>query len=131
MNHQTVAILGTHPAVLTTILDGYDIAVDWPDGQAAVRQILDDSPRPLFVVNDILRLRLSVEQLIMAANHGGRGENPLWRHPNAQGVYFITTSKAVELAAAGMNSAAFGNLDIQVFHTLEDVLAHIDRQITR
>jgi hypothetical protein len=131
LKHQTITILDTHPVVLTTIQEGYNIAIDWPEGQPEVRKILDTHPSPLFIINDIRALKLSVDQLIMAANHGGRGEDPLWRHPNALGVYFITTSKAIEIAAAGMHSAAFGNIDVRVFHTVEDALQNIDRTMGR
>lgn len=131
MEHQTVIVLETHPAVVNTTEPGYNVATDWPEGVAELRRILDASPKPLFIVHDLRAITLSINGLILASNQGTRGERPVWRHPNSQGVYFISEDKTIALAVAGMNTQAFGNMIAKVFPTIEQALADIEQVMAR
>ena len=66
-----------------------------------------------------------VRRLAAAANMGGRGEDAIWHHPKIRGVYFVSNSKMVELAAKGMNTPIFANTMIKVFETVEEALEDI------
>jgi hypothetical protein len=131
VEHQIITVLDTHPVVMNTLQPGYILAKDWPEGVAEMHRVLDTHPEPLFIIDDIRALKLTVSDLIVAANNGSRGERPLWRHPNSLGIYFISEDKVIKMAAAGMNSPAFGNMAVKVFRTLEEALADIDSVIAR
>lgn len=126
MEHQVITVLDTHPVLLNTLEPNYNLGRDWPDGVREMRHILDIHPEPLFIVDDIRAVKLSLDDLIVAASLVGRGETPLHRHPNALGTYFISDSKTVEMAAAGLNSPVFDNMKAKVFHTVEEALADIE-----
>ena len=127
MQNQIITVLDTHPVLMNTLEAGYVFARDFPEGVAEMRRIMDAHPEPLFIIDDVRAARLTVDDLINAANQGSRGEHPLWRHPNSRGIYFISKDEAIALAAKGMNSPAFGNTAVKVFPTLEDALKDIER----
>ncbi len=127
MQNQRITVLDTHPVLMNTLEANYDFTRDFPEGVAEMRLIMDTHPRPLFIIDDIRAIALNVNDLINAANQGSRGQNPLWRHPNALGIYFISTDTKIRMAAKGMNSPAFGNLTVKVFPTLEEALKDIEQ----
>ena len=59
------------------------------------------------------------------ASLAARGKNPIFHHPNILGVIYVTQSALSTLGAKGMKSDSFGNLDIKVFGTLDEALAHV------
>lgn len=131
MNNQIIGVLTTHPVLINTIEAGYSLADDWGEGEEEMRRILDAHPAPLFIIDDVREMKISFDDLIAGASLGGRGKDPIWRHPNARGIYFISGNKVIELAAKGMNSPAFGNMSVKVFRTVEDALADIEHVMAR
>ena len=127
MQNQTITLLDTHPVLMNTLQPGYTFERDYPEGVAEMRRILDAHPAPLFVIDDVRAVTLTMDDLINAANQGSRGENPFWHHPRLLGIYFITTNKSVEMAAQGIKSSAFGKVNVKVCHSVEDALADIEQ----
>jgi hypothetical protein len=126
METQTYTLLDSRPVLLSTLHSDFSLARDWAEGEQEIRRILEAHPEPLFLVSDTREFKLSLDDLIAAANLGSRGEDPIWHHPKMRGVYFISTSKLIELAGAGLNSPMFGNTVVKVFPTLEEVLADVE-----
>ncbi|NDJ77086.1 MAG: hypothetical protein GYB65_12595, partial [Chloroflexi bacterium] len=56
----------------------------------------------------------------------GRGAEALFLHPNVREVVFATASEMVAAGAKGMNSEAYGFIDIKVFHALDEALAYVN-----
>ena len=127
MQNQVITVLDTHPVLLNTLEAGYEFNRDFPEGVAEMRRIMDAHSTPLFIIDDIRAITLDLNDLINAANQGSRGDHPLWRHPKALGVYFISADTKIRMAARGMNSPAFGNLAVKVFPTLEEALKDIEQ----
>ena len=127
MQTTTVTRLETHPAILATILSGFTVAHDWADGEAEIRRLLDASPEPLFLIDDVREMNMTFDDLVASASLGSRGQDPLWHHPKMRSVYFITGSKIIEAIAAGLNSPVFGNVHVKVFASVEEALQDIDQ----
>ncbi len=66
-----------------------------------------------------------LSSVIAGANLTARGNNPIFHHPNVRSVIYVTKSNLTALAAKGMDSDVFGNLNISVFGTLEEALTHV------
>ncbi len=126
METQTYILLDSHPVLLSTLRSDFSLAKDWAEGEQEIRRIVEEHPEPLFLVSDTREWKLSLDDVIASANLGSRGEDPIWHHPKIRGVYFISTSKLVELAGAGLRSPVFGNTAVKVFPTLEEVLADVE-----
>ena len=129
MQHQTIIKLDTHPVILATLQNGFDFATDWPEGEQEIGHILSTHPGPLFLVSDIRGMTLSLDDLLAAASLGSRGQAPIWHHPKIRGVYFISDSTIIKMAAAGLNSPTFGNTKTRVFASVEEALADIEQAV--
>jgi hypothetical protein len=85
---------------------------------------LDAAPEPVYFISDTLAYTFSVPDLAAAANAATKGAKPPFFHPNVRKVIWVTDSKVMGLAARGFNSPTFGNVEIEVFPTLEEALAY-------
>jgi len=126
MQNQTITLLDTYPVLMNTLEAGYVFERDYPEGVAEMRRVMEAHPEPLFVIDDVSAVTLTMDDLINAANQGSRGENPFWHHPKLLGIYFITTSKAIEMAAQGIKSSTYGKVNVKVCHSVEEALADIE-----
>ncbi len=133
MTPYTFEVFPDEPIFVITLLPDFSLARDLAEEHAMVRQFLDQADKRYFYVLDIRQATLGVEDVISAANSGalGRGssgtgqdEIPVWKHPNVQGRALITENGLIKLAAKGLNSRAFGNLDVTIVSTLEEALDH-------
>lgn len=127
MHRVTVTLMDDLPVILNIVDDGVT-QEDFSWAEAEWRRILDESPEPLFAIDDVTRLALSLGDMLTFATMGTRTDNPIWRHPRLRGLYFISTNRLIELGASGLNSATFGNVKARVFGTLDEALDDI-RQI--
>jgi hypothetical protein len=127
MHHMTVTVMDMLPVLLNTIEADFSMADDWPWAEQEMRRILDTHPEPLFTIDDIRELNVSLGDTLAFASLGSRGQDAIWRHPRLRGMYFISNSKLIEMAAAGLNSPTFGNTAAKAFGTVEEALADIER----
>lgn len=95
-----------------------------PLSTADVRALLDEAQEPTFYILDISRLKLSLNDVIVGANTGARGETPLWHHPMIKELVTVSADGLVQLAAKGLSSLTFGNLHIRVFGTLDEAVEY-------
>ena len=126
LNNVTYTLMEDLPVFIGVSQPGYSIAKDWDPGVAEMIRILDAQEEPLFYITDIRTLKVSLEDVIAAANLGSRGQDPIWHHPKIRGVYFVSNSKMVELAAKGLRSPVFGNTVVKVLDTVEKALEDIE-----
>jgi hypothetical protein len=120
----TLEIFPDEPILYSSFHHDFDFASEMPELAAQCNAALDASPEPLYLISNALEYQFSVSDLITGANMATRGEKPPFFHPNVRKVIWVTNSKLLELGAKGINSPTFGNLEIEVFHTLEEALAY-------
>lgn len=125
MKTYSIEVFSDQPIVVTYISKEYKITEDMPKSDAEVRAILEKAGEPLFDIVEASALTVSLDDVILSSNKGARGEQPIWHHPKVREMIFIHPSALVKLAARGMNTAIFGNLNVKVFKTLEDALAYV------
>ena len=58
MENQTISLLDTHPALLLTILPGFQVAKDWPEEGDPVEAIVNAHPEPLYLIVDLRQANL-------------------------------------------------------------------------
>ena len=115
------------PCLIVTVLPGFRLKRDMPESDRLTREILD-AEGPLFNILDLTQARLALSDVIDGANMGSRGSQPIWKDRRIRQTLLITTSRVIEMAAAGMNSPAFGNINVRVFATFEDALKFVREQ---
>ena len=94
-----------------------------------IKPLLDAQQEPVFLVMDIRRLGIAVEDLAAAASAAARGPGALLHHPNVRENLLVSSAGLVKLGAQGLRTATFGNTKIRVFDTTEQALEYCHRQI--
>lgn len=87
--------------------------------------ILDALPTSVYMVNLFIDLKLSFNDIMTGASMATRGKTSVFHHANVKQVIFITQDRTLSLAAKGLNSVSFGNVDIKVFKTLDEAMDFI------
>jgi predicted NBD/HSP70 family sugar kinase len=126
-----VELLPDEPVLLFEIYKEYTLVENWPQGDAETRQFLDQASQPLYHIIDTTQASFSLDDIILGANKWARGQEPLWKHPNLQELIFVTTNATVRLAAKGLNSLTFGNIQAKVFETQEEALDYCRAKIAK
>ena len=117
-----VKLLTDDPVIMTVWYADFKLKTELVPMSEEMREVLDSSPEPLYLIADMSAARLGLEDLIAGANFAVQGEEPIFKHPNITQVILISQSKAIELTAKGMRAATFGNMHIKVAASLEDAL---------
>jgi hypothetical protein len=125
MSTYKIERLPGEPILIHTLLEGWSVADDMPVNIDQLIEHLDAADEPLYYIGDLSSgLRLSLQDVILAANRTARGSNALFHHPNLRELLMVTDLKLFELAARGLDSQAFGNVPVSVFQTLEEALEY-------
>lgn len=117
-------VLPDEPIVVVSINPDYLIARDMGQSTSDGRALLDSFEERVFWIIDVSQVKVNVNDVINASNQGTRGDEPLWHHPNIRELILITQNKLVQMAASGLNSLPFGNLEVKVFGLLDEALAY-------
>lgn len=116
--------LPDEPIIVATIHEDYDLVNEIPLSDRAVRDILQTVDEPQsYIIH--FELQLSFDEILLGATKVARGQDPLWHHPYIKQVILVSNDASMKISAAGMSADMFGNLNIQVFETLEDALDYV------
>ena len=96
---------------------------------AAVSATVDAQPEPVFMVLDIHKLDLGVDDLISAASTGARGPGAVLHHPKIRENLVVSSKSVVKMAMKGLTTATFGNVKVRVFKTQEEALGYCREKI--
>ena len=90
-----------------------------------IEVILDAQSAPIYLVHEFQDTKLSLSDIISGASMASRGEASVFHHDMVTQVIFVTQSRTLQLAAKGLNTVSFGNVDVKVFETLDEALDFI------
>lgn len=118
------------PIIVLTIQEDFDFAKENLEIYAEVMTLIESHHESVVFIANMLDVTLNLNTLVSGTNFATRGIGALFHHPGVRQVVFITTSKLVDLAAAGLNSPVFGHVHVKVFPTLETALAYAHEQVS-
>ncbi len=122
-------LLPGEPIVVAHLHADFSLANETQSSIVETRRVLDSVDEPIFYILDLSNLTINIHDLISGTNSSSRGEDPLWHHPNIREFLVVSQSKLIQLAAAGLNSVSFGNLEAKMFGSLDEALAYCREQI--
>ena len=120
-----VELLPGEPILLFEVTEEYATARDWPEGDAATRQFLDQAREPLYHLIDLTEASFTLDDIVVGVNKLSRGTAALWKHPNILDLIFVTDDATIQMAAKGLDSLMFGNIEAKIFETREEALEYI------
>lgn len=106
--------------------DDFESADDMPKYLPECYAALENGPDAVVLITDTTKAPLrNLDDLIQGANSI---RNPLSQqinnHPKLLASMTVVDNKMVQLAVRGLNSAAFGFVNVQIYATQEEALAH-------
>jgi hypothetical protein len=125
MKNYKVEVVPGEPAVLLSMYEDYSFVVDDPEADKELIAALDASDEDMFMIIDLLRRPLSLQDVVHSANKDGRGEQALFHHPKVRGLIIVTDSDMVRLATKGLTTVTFGSLNAKAFGSLDEALAYV------
>lgn len=122
MSYSTIKV-ENQPIVISTLHKDYDLATEITySNQAAIEVLSDASEDQLFLIVHF-EVQLTMNDILLGASAVTRGENALWLHEKVRQVLVVTKDLATSLSAQGMRHELFGNVNVEVFETLEQALS--------
>jgi hypothetical protein len=121
----SVTKLPDEPIVVVSLGADYNLRTELPKAVPQYLEMLAHYDEPVFWIVDLSAVLLSVEDVVFGANMLARSENPLYHHPKVREVVYVTPVDALQAAAQGMDSRAFGHVKISVTNTLDEALAQV------
>jgi hypothetical protein len=118
------------PIVVLTLQEDFDFARENLEIYAEMMTLIESDHEPVVFIGNMLNVALNLNTLVSGTNFATRGIGALFHHPGVRQIVFVTASKLVDLAAAGLNSPVFGNVHVEVFPTLETALAYAAEQVS-
>jgi hypothetical protein len=126
----TVQKLPNEPIVLDKVSADYRLSVELPIGISKLFEVADGLTEPVFWIVDVSEVQdMTIEDILTGTELLIKGKKPLYRHPNIREVLYISTSRLIRMAAAGLISEVFGNLKIRVFENLESALQYARKKL--
>ena len=112
------------PIIITTMFEDFSMDQSEPFLDELI-DLFDSLVEPVYLIADVDRYTFSVQDMLVALNVAVQGSRAIMHHPNLAGTVVVTSSKMMKLASKGAKSDAFGNIQTEVFETLEEALDHI------
>jgi hypothetical protein len=122
--HQIEKLPG-EPILVSTMPEARNVTDDLLTTIDQIMEHLDAADEPLYYIANFSRgMKLSLQDVIRAANQAARGSNTMLHHPNLREFLVVTDTRIIDLAARGLDSEIFGNVPVSVFQTLEEALEY-------
>jgi hypothetical protein len=113
-----------HILILTMHAD-CDVVTEMRQMMADGNALADQSPAPIIVINDARLLYFANLNHLLEAVNAVRTVEPqhrVNRHPKVIKSLSVISSRTMQLAAKGLNTATFGHIQVSMFPTLEEAL---------
>jgi hypothetical protein len=120
----TLQKLADAPAILLTLSSGYNLFVDFPKSYAAVYEMLDSVDEPVYYILDLSALSLDMNLIMQGASSTSRGSQASFHHPKVKAVLMVSPAEVIHVAAEGLRTEIYGNVEAKTFYSLEDALAY-------
>ena len=123
MSNYTVEKLPDEPILYSWLSESWSPS-ELPTVSDELSAVLDAVDEPLLYISNIDNISLNIEEIISSASLVARGSGSVLHHPNIREYIVVTKIKLFQLAAKGLDSAAFGNLPVKIFETEEEAFAY-------
>ncbi len=112
------------PIIIVHSEQSDDNLAEMQSSVAEITQALDTQTEKVFLITDMSRVTMDLNDIIQAASMSARGQKSLLHHPNIRESVFVLTDRFISLAVKGLNSATFGKVNARLFPTLDEAVAY-------
>jgi hypothetical protein len=128
MSTETTLLPG-EPIILHKLDATFSLAKDMIPDSERVTKLLDSSQQPLYLIVDLTDVKLNFSDLVASMATATKGGKAVLRHPNIKQIIAVTTSDLLALGAKALKQAQYGQLEAQVFSSLDEALTYVRQAI--
>jgi hypothetical protein len=129
LGNYSVEKLPDEPIVISTAFPEWRAMTEWDPFFNDFIACIDACTEPVYYIGNLTEYRPDVQDVIIAANNATRSAKSILFHPNVKQFLLVTKMKLVEMAGNGLRSSTFGSVNIVIFSSLEEALAHARRNL--
>lgn len=90
------------------------------DYEARLNALLAEVDTPQDILLDMTQSRMTFNDILFGIQRVSKGETSLFNHPKARQFIVISTNRAIQLSAAGLEKIGLGSLDVKVVSSLDE-----------
>lgn len=125
-----IEIVPDAPIIIETIEPGEALG-NVSGGMRSMSELLDAQPAPVYLVLNLMGLKITLDDLIKTSSQSARGEGALLHHPKIiETLVVISGDTMMMLSAEGLRSSeTFGHARIRTFDTVDQALEYCYQKI--
>ena len=113
------------PMILSIWDADFSVSNDLITYNTELATLLDAETHPVYHIVDMREVKMTFTDVMSAIQIGVKGEQATANHPNIRQIVVVTHSRMINMAAKGLNTMSFGNIDMAVFETVEDAVGYV------
>ena len=121
MNY-SLELLPDEPILVIHYHEGFSQSKDAAKVAADLKAVLDAQTEPTIMVHVGFPTRMGLDDLIQASNLA-TNMTGVFRHPNVKLIISVTKDVMLNLAARGLRSPVFGNINMETYPTFDEAMA--------
>ena len=127
----TIEKMPNEPVIVMKVHEDYNPPQHMGEGAKALNRILDKSGGPVFFIQDLTRMKVDFEDIVVGAATIGRGNTAPFHHPNIRENIAVTQDPIIRMAIEGMATDVYGNVHVIIFDTLDEAMDYVHNTGTR
>ncbi len=113
------------PMILSNWDADFSVGNDLVTYNTELATMLDAETHPVYHIVDMREVKMTFTDVMSAIQIGIKGEQATANHRNIKQIVVVTHSRMINMAAKGLNTVSFGNIDMAVFETVEDAIGYV------
>lgn len=126
--HHSIEVLDDLPVLIVRFEEGFGGSEDIKAYVHDLGQAYDSLEKKVYNITDTRNLSLTFDKVMEFLRVSMRDNQNLTRHPMKLGNIVVTSSSFYQAIIKGLRSATFGNMNIQVFESLDEALNWVRTQ---
>ncbi len=87
--------------------------------------LLETVDVPQYILLDMTHSKMSFNDILFGIQRVSKGETSLFNHPKAKQFIVISTNRAIQLSAAGLERIGLSDLDVKVVGSLDEARDYV------
>ena len=128
MTKYTIEKLPNEPVIVMKAHEDYDPSEHAGEGAKALNRILDELDGPVFFIQDLTRMKVDFEDILVGASTIGRGDAAPFHHSNIREIIAVTQDPTIRMVIEGMATDVYGNVHTIILDTLGEALDYVHKR---
>src|SRR5689334_10462838 len=113
-------LLPGEPVMVTKFLAGFTVQEHALTLIGQMKDVLDAANEPIYMLDDLLEMRLTFSDLVHGLAIATRGETGVLKHPRLCKVVMVTNSEMLRFGGTALKQSQYGAMSVAIYTTFEE-----------